>query len=151
VCIKDPLPDRRSALIGWLPRRAACVNGPLLALGAAVVPRTALLAYARHRALSLLHGHLLDESLRLAVQVSHLGRRGRGLGSEQRRSCNETSDARAGVFGSSTLKSVLMRSLAYLPSSHTCSPRVEASLALEVRSSRTTQYSSASLASSSRA
>jgi hypothetical protein len=44
--IKDPLPGRRSALVGWLPRSAARVDGRLLALGAAVVLRTALLVYA---------------------------------------------------------------------------------------------------------
>jgi hypothetical protein len=36
-----------------------------------------------------LHGCLLDEGLRLAVQVMRLGRRGRGHGSEKRRCCNE--------------------------------------------------------------
>jgi hypothetical protein len=36
-----------------------------------------------------LHGHLLDESLRLTVQVSHLKRRGRGHGPGQRRSRDE--------------------------------------------------------------
>jgi hypothetical protein len=65
--IKDPLPDRRSALVGLLPRRVACVDGRLLALGAAVVPHNALLAYVGCRAFGLLHGRLLDESLRLAV------------------------------------------------------------------------------------
>jgi hypothetical protein len=44
--VKDPLPGWRSALVGWLPRRATCVNECLLALGAAVIPRTALLVYA---------------------------------------------------------------------------------------------------------
>jgi hypothetical protein len=44
--IKDPLPNRRSALVGWLPYRAICVDGYLLALSIAVVPRAALLAYA---------------------------------------------------------------------------------------------------------
>jgi hypothetical protein len=44
--IKDPLPDQRSALVGWLPRRATRVDGRLLALGTAIVPRTTLLAYA---------------------------------------------------------------------------------------------------------
>jgi hypothetical protein len=87
--IKDPLPDRRSTLVGWLPRCAACVNGRLLALGAAVVPRAALLAYAVRRALSLLHGRLLNESMRLAVQVSRLEHQGRGHGPKQRRSCDE--------------------------------------------------------------
>jgi hypothetical protein len=41
------------------------------------------------RALGLLHGRLLDESLCLAVQVSRLGRRGCGHGPEQRRCCDE--------------------------------------------------------------
>jgi hypothetical protein len=53
------------------------------------------------------------------------------------------------VFGLSTLKSVLMRSQACLPSSHTCSPRAEASTAMVARNSHTARYSSASFASSS--
>jgi hypothetical protein len=57
--------------------------------------------------------------------------------------------ARRGM--SSTLKSALMRSRACLPSSRVRSPCAEASPAMEARSSRTTRYSSASLASSSRA
>jgi hypothetical protein len=36
-----------------------------------------------------LYGRLLDERLRLAVQVSHLGRRRCGLRLEQRRSCDQ--------------------------------------------------------------
>jgi hypothetical protein len=56
-----------------------------------------------------------------------------------------------GVFGSSTLKSALIRSWACLPSSRTRSPRAEASPTMEARSSHTTRYSSTSLASSSRA
>jgi hypothetical protein len=59
--------------------------------------------------------------------------------------------ARGGVSGLSTLKSALMRSRACLPSSRARSPRAEASPAMEARSSRTVRYSSASLASSSRA
>jgi hypothetical protein len=43
-------------------------------LRAPVVPRTPLLADAGRRALSLLHGRLLDERLRLVVQISRLGR-----------------------------------------------------------------------------
>jgi hypothetical protein len=58
---------------------------------------------------------------------------------------------RGGVFGLLTLKSVLMRSRACLPSSHARSPRAETSPAMVARSSRTARYSSASLASSSRA
>jgi hypothetical protein len=65
--VKDPLPDRRSTLVGWLPHHAARVDGCLLALSVVVVPCTALLAYAGCRAFDLLHGRLLDESLRLAV------------------------------------------------------------------------------------
>jgi hypothetical protein len=57
--------------------------------------------------------------------------------------------ARGGVSRLSTLKSALMRSRAYLPSSRARSPRAEASPAMEARSSRTVPYSSASLASSS--
>jgi hypothetical protein len=45
----------------------------------------------------------------------------------------------------------LMRSRACLPSSCAHSPRAKASPAMEARSSRTSRYSSASLASSSRA
>jgi hypothetical protein len=41
-----------------------------LALGTAVIPRAALMTYAGRRAFGLLHGRLLDERLRLAVQVS---------------------------------------------------------------------------------
>jgi hypothetical protein len=59
--------------------------------------------------------------------------------------------ARGGVSGLSTLKSALMRSRACMPSSRARSPRTEASPAMEARSSRTVRYSSASLASSSRA
>jgi hypothetical protein len=36
-----------------------------------------------------LHGRLLDERLRLAVQVSRLGRRRSGHGSQQCRGCDE--------------------------------------------------------------
>jgi hypothetical protein len=52
----------------WLePHRAICVDGRLLALGTTIVPRSALLAYVGHRAFDLLHDHLLDKRLRLAV------------------------------------------------------------------------------------
>jgi hypothetical protein len=87
--IKDPLPDRRSALVDWLPYRTICVDGYLLALDAAVVPRAALMAYARRRAFGVLHDRLLDKRMCLAVQVSRLGRQGHGHGSEQRCSYDE--------------------------------------------------------------
>jgi hypothetical protein len=47
------------------------------------------MANAGRRALGLLHGRLLDERLRLAVQVPRLGRRWSGHGSQQRRSRDE--------------------------------------------------------------
>jgi hypothetical protein len=59
--------------------------------------------------------------------------------------------ARWGVSESSTLKSALMRSRACFPNSRARSPRAEASPGMEARSNRTVRYSSASLASSSRA
>jgi hypothetical protein len=43
------------------------LDGCLLALGATVIPRAALMAYAGRRAFDLLYGRLLDERLRLAV------------------------------------------------------------------------------------
>jgi hypothetical protein len=68
VCVKDSLPEQRSALVGWRPpHRSVCLDGCLLALGAVVVPCAALMAYAGRRAFGLLHGRLLDERLRLAV------------------------------------------------------------------------------------
>jgi hypothetical protein len=87
--VKDLLPDRRSALVGWLSHRATRVDGCLLALSAVVVLHAALMTYAGRRAFVLLHDHLLDEGLRLVVQVACLRCRGRGHGSEQRRCCNE--------------------------------------------------------------
>jgi hypothetical protein len=60
-----------------------------LALSVVVVLHTTLLAYVGCRAFGLLYDRLLDESLRLAVQVSRLGCRGRGHGSEQLRCCDE--------------------------------------------------------------
>jgi hypothetical protein len=43
-------------------------------LRAVVAPRVALLANAGRQAFGLLHGRLLDECLRLAVQVLRFGR-----------------------------------------------------------------------------
>jgi hypothetical protein len=77
--VKDPLPDRRPALVGRLPRRAARVNLRLRALRAPVVLRAPLQANAGSRALGMLHGRLLDERLRLAVQVCASGVEGAGM------------------------------------------------------------------------
>jgi hypothetical protein len=54
-----------------------------------IAPRIPLLADARRRALSLLDGRLLDERLRLTVQVPRLGCRGGKHGPQQRRGGNE--------------------------------------------------------------
>jgi hypothetical protein len=58
-------------------------------LRAPIVLRTPRLADVGRRAFSLLDGRLLDERLRLAVQVLRLGRRGGGHGLQQRCSCDE--------------------------------------------------------------
>jgi hypothetical protein len=74
--VKDLLPDRHSTLVGRLPRRTACVNRRFRTLPSAVIPRAALLATAGRQALDLLYGRLVDERLRLAVQVLCLKCRG---------------------------------------------------------------------------
>jgi hypothetical protein len=58
-------------------------------LRAPIVPRVPLLADAGRRALVLLDGRLLDERLRLTVQVPRLGCRGGGHGPQQRCGGNE--------------------------------------------------------------
>jgi hypothetical protein len=58
-------------------------------LRVAVISRAALVANEGRRAFDLLHGRLLDERLRLAMQVLRLECRGSGHGSEQRRGCDE--------------------------------------------------------------
>jgi hypothetical protein len=70
---KDPLPDRRPALVGRFPHDAARVDRGLLALSAAVISRARLMAYARRQTFGLLHSRLLDEGLHLAAQVACLG------------------------------------------------------------------------------
>jgi hypothetical protein len=58
-------------------------------LRAPIVPRVPLLADAGRRALGLLDDRLLDERLRLTVQVPRLGCRGGGHGPQQRCGGNE--------------------------------------------------------------
>jgi hypothetical protein len=72
ACVKDPLPNRRAPWVGRLFRRTARVYRCFGALRSPIVPRAPLLADAGCRAFSLLNGRLLDERLRLAVQVSRL-------------------------------------------------------------------------------
>jgi predicted Co/Zn/Cd cation transporter (cation efflux family) len=76
--VNDLLPDRRPALVGRFPCGAAHVDGCLLTLSTAVILHAALMAYVGCRAFDLLHGRLLDDGLRLAVQVTRLKCRGRG-------------------------------------------------------------------------
>jgi hypothetical protein len=149
ACVKDSLPDRCSALVGRLPCLAVRTDRRFPALGVVVVLHTSWLARARRRALGLLNGRLLDERLRLRCRFWDLGDDSTGMARSSVAAAMSFWLARGGVFGSSTLKSTLMRSLACLPSSRTRSPRAEASPAMEARKSRTTRYSSAIFASSS--
>jgi hypothetical protein len=89
ACVKDPLPDQRAPRVGGPFRRTSRVYRCFGALHAPVVPRAPLLTDAGRRAFSLLNGRLLDERLRLAVQVSRLGRSGGGHGPQQCRSTNK--------------------------------------------------------------
>jgi hypothetical protein len=75
LLVKDSLLDWCSALVGRPLRRAPRVNRRLRALRIPVVLRATLMANVRRQAFCLLHGRLLDERLRIAVQVSRLGHR----------------------------------------------------------------------------
>jgi hypothetical protein len=149
--INDPLPDRRSALVGWLPHRAARVDACLLALGAAVVSHTTLLAYADAELSACCTAACSMTTCASRYRFRASGIEGASMARSSVAAVMSFWLARSGVFGSSTLKLSLMRSRACLPSSCTRSPRAEPSAAIEVRSSRTTRYSFVSLDSSSRA
>jgi hypothetical protein len=73
ACVKDSFPDRRPALVGWLPHGSACIDRYLLVLCAGIILCAGLMAYAGCRTLGLLYSRLLDEGLRLMVQVACLG------------------------------------------------------------------------------
>jgi hypothetical protein len=60
-CFKDPLLDRRPALVGGLLCRAVCANGCLRAPRIPVVLCATLMADAGRRAFGLLHSRSLDE------------------------------------------------------------------------------------------
>jgi hypothetical protein len=77
---KDSLLDWRLALVGGLPRHTTIVNGRLRALRAPIIAHATLMANARCRAFGLLHSRLLDERLRVVVQVPRLERRWSGHG-----------------------------------------------------------------------
>jgi hypothetical protein len=87
--VEDPLPDRRPALVCWLPCHATRVDGRFLVVCAVATPHAGLVAHAGHGALGLLHSRQLDEGLRLAVQVARLGRQRLGHGPKQCRGCSE--------------------------------------------------------------
>jgi hypothetical protein len=72
--VKDPLPDWRAPWVSGTFHCASRVYRWFGALRAPIVLRAPLLTDAGRRAISLLNGRLLDERLRLAVQVSRLGR-----------------------------------------------------------------------------
>jgi hypothetical protein len=115
ACVKDSLPNRRWALVGGLSCHATRVNRRLGALRAPVVLRASLLADARRRAFSLLHGHLLNECLRLAVQVLASGVEGVGMARSSVATAMSFWLARGGVFVLLMSKSALIRSRACLP------------------------------------
>jgi hypothetical protein len=74
ACVEDPLLDRCAPWVGGAFRCASRVYRWFGALRAPVVPRAPLLTDAGRRAFGLLNGRLLDERLRLAVQVPRLRR-----------------------------------------------------------------------------
>jgi hypothetical protein len=98
-----------------------------------------------------LHGRLLDERLLLAMQVSCLGRRGCGHGPEQRRGCDKLLACARWCVRVVDVEICVDAFAGLLDQPRTRSPRAEASPAIKARSSRTARYSSAILASSSRA
>jgi hypothetical protein len=71
--VKDPLPDWCAPWVGGPFHRATRVYRWFWALRAPIVPRAPLLVDAGRRCFGLLDGRLLDERLRLAVQVLRLG------------------------------------------------------------------------------
>jgi hypothetical protein len=72
--VEEPFPGWRAPRVGGVLRCPSCVYRGLGPLRAPIVPRVTLLSDAGRRALGLLDGRLLDERLRLAVQVSCLER-----------------------------------------------------------------------------
>jgi hypothetical protein len=147
--VEEPLLGRRAPRVGGALGRATRMDRGLRTLRTPIVPCAPLLTDAGRRALGLLDGRLLDECLRLAVQVMRLGVEGAGMARSSVAAAMSFWLARGDVSGLSTLKSALMRSRACLPTSRARSLRAEASPAMEARSKRTVRYSSASLASSS--
>jgi hypothetical protein len=87
--VEEPLFGRRAPRVGGALRCSARVHRGFGALRAPIVPCAPLLTNAGRRAFGLLDGRLLDERLRLAVQVSRLGCRRGGHGPQQCRGGDE--------------------------------------------------------------
>jgi hypothetical protein len=83
VRVEEPFLGRRASRVGGALSCAARMYRGLGALRTPIISRAPLLADAGRRAFGLLNGRLLDERLRLAVQVPRLGRRGGGHGPHQ--------------------------------------------------------------------
>jgi hypothetical protein len=151
VCPRVSRSRRRAPRVGGALDRGSRTYQGLGALRAPIVPHATLLADAGRRAFGLLDGRLLDECLRLAVQVPRLGCRRGGHGPQQCRGGDELLarswgrvwivNIEVGVDAVASLSAQLARAFATRGGFP----------AMEARSNRTVQYSSASLASSSRA
>jgi hypothetical protein len=135
--VKDPLPDRRSALVCWPSCCAARVDGCLLVPHVAVILRTRLMAYAGRQALVLRTTACSMKACALRRRLRALGVEGSGMARSSVTVVMSFWLTRGGVCMSSMLKSALMRLWAYLPSFCARSPRAEASPALVARRSRT--------------
>jgi hypothetical protein len=72
--VEEPFFSRCASWVGGALRRSTRVHRGFGPLRAPIPPRVPQLADAGRRALGLLDGRLLDERLRLTVQVPRLGR-----------------------------------------------------------------------------
>jgi hypothetical protein len=82
--VEEPFFSRCASRVDGALRRSTCVHRGLGPLRTPIAPRVRLLADAGRRALGLLDGRLLDERLRLTVQVPRLGCREGWHGPQQR-------------------------------------------------------------------
>jgi hypothetical protein len=87
--VEEPVFGRRTPRVGGAFRRSTPVYRGFRALRAPIVPRAPLLAYAVRQGFGLFDGRLLDERLRLTVQVPRFGGRRGGHGPQQCRGGEE--------------------------------------------------------------
>jgi hypothetical protein len=149
---KDSLPDWRAPWVGGPLRRSAAPPVCTDASGPCAPPSSRALPCWQMRDAELSSCYTAACSMSACASRCRFrasGVDGAGMARSSVTAATSFWLARGGVFGLSTLKLMLMRSRACLPSSRERSPRAEASPAMEARSSRTARYSSASLASSS--